>query len=127
MSIAIAYFYWYYLERTREIADIIGGYVRYWVFFFSTKQVLRSLFAPWKMIDSDAMEGNLSLKQFLEGAFSNLFSRVMGLIMRTVLLAFFVAIEVVTIVIGVAIFVVWLVMPIALVWIIIYSFTKLNV
>ena len=125
MPIIIAYFYWYYLEKTREILHIIKDYIRYWAYFFSVKQTLKSLFSSWKMMDMHK-GGNL-ITDIFENAFNNLISRVIGFMMRVFLLCFFVALEILTIVIGISIFVIWILMPVILVWIIIYSFTKINV
>ncbi|BFT94418.1 MAG: hypothetical protein MNSN_09660 [Minisyncoccus archaeiphilus] len=125
MPIALAYFYWYYFERTKDIIRITKGYVRYWAFFFSFKQTLRSLFAPWKMMDMP-QKGSL-MKEIFETAFNNIFSRVMGLMMRTFLIGFFLAFEVATIAIGISFLVIWILMPIILIYIIIYSFTRINV
>jgi hypothetical protein len=125
MPIVAAYFYWYYFEKTKDVINIIWGYIRYWVFFFSVKQILNSLFSPWKMMDLP-QKGNM-IEEIFQTAFNNLISRVLGLLIRLVLLCVFMIMEVITIVIGVSIFILWIFMPIALVWIIIYSFTKINV
>ncbi|MDD4409268.1 MAG: hypothetical protein PHW52_01285 [Candidatus Pacebacteria bacterium] len=125
MPIALAYFYWYYFEMTKDILRIFQGYLRYWVFFFSIKQTFRSLFSPWKMMD-DPQKGNL-MAEIFETAINSLISRAIGFVMRLFLLSFFFAIEAITIVVGVSLFVIWIFMPIILIWIIIYSFTKINV
>ncbi|MCK9393332.1 hypothetical protein M0Q03_00835, partial [bacterium] len=52
MSIFSAYFYWHYSERLKEIFLAMSNYVNFWVFFFSIKMVLKSLFLPWKRIES---------------------------------------------------------------------------
>lgn len=126
MSIILAYFYWYYIERTQDMVVVFKDYFRYWIFFFSIKQTLRSLFAPWKMIDA-AGTNSYDIKVILESFFSNIFSRFMGFFMRSILIAFFIAIELLTVLLGVVFLIAWIFAPLILVSIIIYSFTKINV
>ncbi len=125
MSIAISYFYWYYLKAPKEIIRIVKGYVRYWIFFFSIKQTMKSYFSPWKMMD--ATEQGSMLNAMIQTTINSVIARGIGIMMRTFLLSFFLLLEVITLFVGISFFVVWIFLPIVLFIIIIYSFSQINV
>lgn len=127
MSILLAYFYWHYFERPKDLFFVMSNYVNFWVFFFSVGRVLKSLFAPWKKIEYAAGKNNLDIVVWLDVIFSNIFSRTIGFIMRLFLLCFFVIFEVLTLTIGILSIVFWILMPIIFGYILFYIFFKMNV
>lgn len=127
MSIFFAYFYWHYLERLRDIFLVMSNYVNFWVFFFSVKTVLKSLFLPWKKIESVPQRTGFDISIWANNLFFDIVARVIGFIMRIFLLGFFVICETVTLIIGVVLLAVWLFLPLIISYIIIYSFSKINV
>lgn len=127
MSIFLSYFYWHYLERLKDIFLVMSNYVNFWVFFFSIKIILRSLFSPWKKIESVPQKTGFDIVIWANNVFFDIVSRVIGFIMRVFLLGFFVICEVITLTIGVVLLVVWLFLPLIIAYIIIYSFSKMNV
>ncbi|MFA6348200.1 MAG: hypothetical protein WCX30_02085 [Candidatus Paceibacterota bacterium] len=127
MSIFSAYFYWHYSERLKEIFLAMSNYVNFWVFFFSIKMVLKSLFLPWKRIESIPQKTGFDISIWANNIFFDIVSRVIGLAMRVFLLCFFVLCEIVTLSVGVLFIVIWLFLPLIVVYIIIYGFLKINV
>ncbi|MDD5639516.1 MAG: hypothetical protein PHR47_01770 [Candidatus Pacebacteria bacterium] len=105
----------------------MSNYVNFWVFFFSIKIILRSLFSPWKKIESVPQKTGFDIVIWANNVFFDIVSRVIGFIMRVFLLGFFVICEVITLTIGVVLLVVWLFLPLIIAYIIIYSFSKMNV
>lgn len=116
MSLFLAYFYWHYIERPKDLFGILSNYVNFWVFFFSVGRVMRSLLAPWKKIEYRAPKNVFEISVWADVIFSNIFSRTMGFIMRTCLLLVFVVIEVLTLTLGVLVITVWVLLPILLIY-----------
>lgn len=80
------------------------------------------------MIDSETPNNSgFDIKIILDSIVSNVFSRIMGFMMRLILISLFLAMEALTVVLGVIVFIVWIFLPFILVWLIIDSFTKINV
>jgi len=127
MSIFLAYFYWHYLERLKDIFLVMSNYVNFWVFFFSVKIVLRSLFLPWKKVESVPQKTGFDIFIWANNFFFNIVSRVIGFIMRIFLLCFFIICETVTLTVGIVSIVVWLFLPLIVAYLIIYGFSKNNV
>lgn len=127
MSILLAYFYWHYLERPKDLFLVMSNYVNFWVFFFSVNRVLKSLFAPWKKIEYATEKNTFDIVAWLDVIFSNIFSRTIGFIMRLFLLCVFVIFEVLTMTIGILSITFWILMPIIFGYLLFYIFFKINV
>ncbi|MFA6252100.1 MAG: hypothetical protein WCX74_01730 [Candidatus Paceibacterota bacterium] len=127
MSIILTYIYWHYIERPKDLFNILSNYTNFWIFFFSVGRVLKSLFDPWKKIEYSVPKNVLDISVWAEVAFSNIFSRTMGFIMRVFLLIVFVALEFITLTLGVIIITFWILLPVFLGYALFFILTRPNV
>ncbi|MCK9578140.1 hypothetical protein M0R01_01430 [bacterium] len=127
MSIILAYFYWHYIERPKDLFNIMSNYVNFWVFFFSIERVIKSLFSPWKKIEYKVPKNVFDILVWADVIFSNIFSRVMGFIIRTVLILVFVLIEFLTLTLGVLVILFWILLPILLAYALFMILSETNV
>ncbi|MFO0955092.1 MAG: hypothetical protein U0526_00930 [Candidatus Saccharibacteria bacterium] len=75
---------------------------------FSVRQMLRTLFAPWK---EDRVSGARGLDQMLRALVMNFVARLVGFSVRLMIVAFWALLSVVMILAGVTLFVAWPLLP----------------
>ena len=108
------YLLWHYTSAFAEMWHVFKNFVWFTVHFFSIPQLMRSWFAPWKRITED--RGNsLSFEDLASYVVINLFSRVVGMILRsTIILSGLVAL-LLLITLGLLTFIFWLLAPACLI------------
>jgi len=124
MNILIKYLYWQLILTPKKFLTITKNYLAFGFEFFSIRGTLRSLFSPWRRYIWDYGRG-FDPGKWLEVAFSNIITRVIGFIMRLFLIALFVIYEVVVLILGIALTIFFTVYPAIAVYGIIYSFKYL--
>jgi hypothetical protein len=86
----IAFFSWWYGRGWQQVANSFRPRVLRVVYTFSVRQLVKTLFAPWKRIIT---QPGRSLEDRLRAAADNAFSRAVGFVVRVcVLLAALVSI-----------------------------------
>lgn len=80
----LAFFSWWYGQGWRQVASSLKSRVQAISDSFSVRQLSRTLFAPWKRIISP---GGRSLDAKMRALADNLFSRVIGFIVRIFVLS----------------------------------------
>lgn len=109
MFVVGVYFWWYstgwkkLIERVRE--SLLNVYD-----YFSLGLLLKTLFAPWRQISAGRVRGPLQVQ--LRAFFDRLVSRIIGGIIRTVVLIFGTAAVLLTVVIGLCKIIIWPLIPI---------------
>ena len=81
-----------FLFFKKNISFFLKAWVNIFIFlpyFFSVKNLLQTLFYPWKNIVFSSKKAGLSLEERLEIWFSNTISRTIGFFMRMSLLSFY--------------------------------------
>jgi len=63
MNLTLQYLQWQFVERPKEILKAIKNFLSFGAYFFSIKQTIASLFAPWK-ISLGQRVGDLIFKPF---------------------------------------------------------------
>ena len=87
------YFVWHYGDGMRRAFGLAQNAILLSLHVFSIKELCKPLFSPWKQIVDQHPREILSAES-LEAYWNNLISRVIGLVMRVILIAvgsFFVA------------------------------------
>jgi len=126
MNIFLKYLYWQLILSPKKVLMITKNYLLFGCEFFSIKETLRSLFAPWKMTTLSYGRG-LDIGRYFETFVSNIFTRVIGFVMRTFLIIIFLFFEILVFIVGVISFILVLIYPLIAILGIIYSFKYLNV
>ncbi|MBM3245410.1 MAG: hypothetical protein FJZ15_06430, partial [Candidatus Omnitrophica bacterium] len=108
------YFLWHYLQAPKKYLQIWGNYLRYFVgYFIPVPQLLKTLFSPWKR-DVVSYGRGFELKKFAETLLMNQISRVIGAVVRTIVIVFALFLEMSALIFGFAGFIFWMGWPLFL-------------
>jgi ATP-dependent Clp protease ATP-binding subunit ClpA len=105
------YFLWHYLQAPKKYLQIWGNYLRYFVgYLFPVGSLLKTLLAPWKR-DVLSYGRGFELKKWLETMVMNQFSRVIGAVIRSIVIVFALFVEFFAFIFGFLGFIFWLGWP----------------
>ena len=124
MNIFIKYLHWQLILTPKKVLFIIKNYLAFGFDFFSIKETLRSLFSPWRRYLWDYGRG-FDIGRYLEVFLSNIITRIIGFIMRLFLIIFFLAYEIVILILGTVLFFASIVYPFVFIYAIMYGFNYL--
>ena len=120
-NILFQYLEWQCLEMPRNIFRAWRNFLLFNLNYFSITLILKTFFSPWRR-DSWSYPRGFALGQYLEVFFSNLISRILGAIVRSVLIILGLIIELFIILGGIVVFFSWLILPIVLIFGLYYGF-----
>jgi len=109
--IILEYFYWQFIEVPKKIVKVFANLIWFGYNFFSVEYCLKTLFNPWRKIAWSYNKG-FCLKDHIETFTSNIVSRVMGFLMRVFIVLAWIIYELIIIVLGIALMVFWILLPI---------------
>lgn len=108
--ITLAYFInWYLIETPLKIMKGGKNFFRFGFYYFSTIKLLKTFFAPWRRYKWEY--GTFDFKKYLNIFASNLVSRGLGAIMRSVLILINIIYELVVLGIGIIVLFSWFLLP----------------
>lgn len=113
-SIFVQFLKWYFYDTPKGILKAWHNYLVFNLEFFSVFLLIRTLFAPWHQYTWDYGRG-FDLWRYFETFFSNMITRILGAFMRSILIVVGLAFEALIFLIGLIIFVGWLILPALLV------------
>jgi hypothetical protein len=87
---------------------------------FSIRQMLKTLFAPWK---EDRVTGAQGLDQMMRALVMNTVARLIGFSVRTMIILFWALISIVMLVVGIVVFVIWPLTPLLIIGLILMGIT----
>ena len=111
------YFFWHYTRAFKEIWGIWMNYLWFFNHFFSIPLLFRTLFSPWQRITEEYKKG-LDIEDWAESFIVNVLMRIVGAVMRLVVICVGVLFLLITFIIGVLIFVVWPLFPLVVIFLI---------
>ncbi|TSC56576.1 MAG: hypothetical protein Greene071421_118 [Parcubacteria group bacterium Greene0714_21] len=123
-SIAFEYVVWHFAQMPLEIAKAWRNILLFNLEYFSLPVLLKTLFAPWRKIQFAAGKG-FNIAKLLEAAASNLISRILGALIRSVLIIAGLATEAALLATALATLIAWFLLPIAIVLGFSYGFSTL--
>lgn len=107
----IAFFSWWYGRGWQQVVNSFRPRIRSVIYSFSVKQLVKTLFAPWKRI---VTQPGRSLEGRLRAVGDNTFSRGVGFVVRIfVLLAALICVIVVTL-LSILEIIAWPLLPLAI-------------
>ncbi|MDD3292823.1 MAG: hypothetical protein PHI45_00660 [Candidatus Pacebacteria bacterium] len=121
MDLSIKYFKWQFIDKPKEIIKSIKNVLSFGLYFFSLKQIIVSFFTPWKGIVWENSRG-FDLQLYFENFIGNIISIVIGMILRTFLIIICLIFEVVVLTLGILLLILWILMPIIIIYLFIKSF-----
>ncbi len=105
------YFDWYFVDRPKKILKIWKNFIVFGERFFSIFFLLKTLFAPFHGLTESYGRG-FDLQRWLFAGFSNLIFRVIGAMVRLVIIGLGLAFEALVLISGFLIFIGWFLFPI---------------
>jgi hypothetical protein len=126
LSVMNHYLLWHYSRAFWEIFHVWLNFLWFIVHFFSIPQLLGSWFSPWKRMVED--RGNRWDLEDLAGfVIIGFLSRVVGFIMRSIIIGIGLICLIITVVLGFSVYVFWLVAPFAIIGLLGFGITLLFV
>lgn len=116
-SLALTFLVWWYKEAFTRFFLFLRQFVIYLTDLFSVKLLLKTLFAPWKR-DQISAEGQ-SLQQRFQVWSLNLTSRLIGAVVKLIVMLVFLAVASFALLLAIIAIIVWLLWPIltlAIIW-----------
>ena len=106
---------WHFFDMPKNLLNAWNNYFSFTLNYFSITLLLKTLLSPWHK-DVGRYPRGFDVKIYFEIFVSNLFSRIIGAIIRIILI--FVGISALTLVffLGLFIFLAWLISPILLIF-----------
>lgn len=108
------YLLWHYTRAWRELFHIWRNYLWFVVHVFSIPELTRSLLTPFKRI-TEKRGSVFDLEAFASYVVINILSRVIGAIVRTAIIVVGLIALLVTVGVGVVIYIVWVLLPIIII------------
>jgi len=119
-NILIQYFVWHFFDQSKAILKAWKNFLLFNLNYFSTPVLIKTFFSHWRQYKWYYPRG-LDIPVYLEVFFSNLISRVLGAIMRAVLILIGIFLEILIIFAGLIIFFGWIFLPALLIFGLIFS------
>jgi len=120
-NILFQYFQWHFFDSAKNVLIAWRNFIFFNLNYFSIPLLLKTLFSPWRRYRWAYPRG-FSFGKYFEVFVSNLFSRIMGAIIRVVLIVFGLLVEIFIIFGGAIVFLVWILLPFLLIYGIFYGF-----
>jgi len=109
-NIISAWVLWQFYEVPKFLLQVWNNYFMFASNFFSVKMLFKTFFAPWRRYNWRYPKG-FDLVEFFNTFISNAFSRVLGALMRIVLIIVGIILQVFVAIVGLIIFTGWLLIP----------------
>ena len=114
IDVLIKYSYWHYFEHSKIILSAWKNLLRFNLSYFSIPTLLRTFLSPWRKYE-DSFGRGFDLQKYLEVITFNIMSRVIGMMMRSFLIIMGISIEILILLGGFFIFIIWLTLPILII------------
>jgi len=117
------YFSWYYSRGFRGLILILGNFLKFFWHFFSIGFLSQRLFSPWKRDISFSNWRGLHPVLFFKKIIDNGFSRMIGLLIRSLVIIFGIIIEISFFLLGFVFLISWIFLPGLLIFSAIFYFS----
>jgi hypothetical protein len=114
MATILLFISWYYQDLPKKAFDFWKNFLWFWGYYFSLKDLLLSLFSPWKRVLLKYKKGS-GISEWFSVLVINLFSRFIGMIFRLVLILVGLLFELLTFLFAILFFLLWPLFPFILI------------
>lgn len=101
---------WYLWKMPKEIFKSWLNFLKFGLDFFSVPLLIKTWFAPWRRYSWDYGRG-FDIKRYLETLFSNLITRTIGAVVRTILILIGLGAEIIILCLGPLALAAWFLLP----------------
>ena len=123
-NIIFLWLFWHFFEAPKEILRAWRNFLLFNLNYFSIPLLIKTFFYPWRKYKWSFGRG-FDPGRYFETALSNLFSRGIGMILRSILVLIGLVVEIFVIFTGLLVFFGWLILPLFLIAGIYYGFRQL--
>jgi hypothetical protein len=109
-NILSMWLFWQFYEMPKFLLQIWNNYFIFATNYFSLTLLLKTFFSPWRGYRWKYPRG-LDLQEFFNTLISNTFSRILGALMRIVLIITGIFLQIFVAVFGLIVFMAWLLVP----------------
>lgn len=120
-NIFLVWFYWHFYEMPKFLLGVWKNYILFASNYFSLPDLIKSLFSPWRKYKWNYPK-SFDVAEFFSTLISNTFSRLLGFIMRIVLVVVGVSFQILVITAGFVIFIIWVLLPFMIIYGFLFSF-----
>ena len=120
------YLLWHYTEAYKELFSVSKNLIWFVISFFSIPQLLKTLFSPWRRIVEEKKK-SWNFEDFASRIVINIISRIIGAIMRLIVIGIGLVFLFATLAISVITCVLWVFMPIIIIGCFVLGITYLFV
>lgn len=110
------FFSWYFIELPKQIKHVWVNYLWFFEKYFAIRELIHDFVSPWKGLNFQRESVGFDFGEMFYVAFSNAFSRFMGMLIRTFALAIGMILMVLVFLAGIASFLIWAMFLFALVF-----------
>lgn len=125
LILATRYLIWHYTEALVDWWRIVGNFVWFFFHMFSIGLLLRTLFSPFKRMREERKKGSLAFEDWGGAIIINLLMRLIGSLVRTIIIIAGIIFIIFTILIGAAAFLLWLILPALVIFLIVFGLGQL--
>lgn len=111
LSLARDYAAWHYTIALRDMGRIWLNYLWFVNHLFSVREVIGTLFAPWKRLQEKPVNPLKDFEGFLGNVFINIMMRLVGLVVRLALIIIALIGFFLVTAVGLVLFPLWIFMP----------------
>ncbi|HBD24602.1 MAG: hypothetical protein A2566_02675 [Candidatus Zambryskibacteria bacterium RIFOXYD1_FULL_40_13] len=124
MSFIFSYLSWHYSKAFLNIYGIFSNF--FWMIyrFFSLPLLFKTFFSPWRHLD-DQYTKKLDIQEFFSTLIVNTLMRLVGMFFKLVVILVAIVFIIVMSVVEAVTFLVWLLLPVVIVWLIYSGITKI--
>ena len=110
----IGFFKWFYQESVPGLFRFWRDFITLTLRFFAISWHISNFFKPWKLMNAQYQATGFSIKLFVESFQFNVISRLVGMVIRTVIIVWGLLSILFLFVVGATTWVMWTLVPIAL-------------
>ncbi len=110
-NIISLWFSWYFVEMPKFLFGVWKNYILFASNYFSLPLLLRSLFSPWRKYRWNYTKG-FDLGNFFSTLISNIFSRIIGAVMRIALIVVGILFQIFVLIAGLVVILFWVLLPV---------------
>ncbi len=124
-SILFSWWQWHFSFMPKRLLEIWKNFLKFGLYYFSVPLLLTTFFSHFHRYKWEYPTRGFDLGKILETAFSNLISRIMGMIFRFPLIIVGTLFEIFLIFTGVLVIIFWIFLPLFLILAFFYGFSLL--
>ena len=109
-NIFVEWFLWHFYEMPKFLLQVWQNYFMFATNYFSVILLLKTFFSPWRRYRWRYPKG-FDLGEFLSVFISNSFSRILGSMMRVVLIIVGICFQIFVLTAGIIVLLLWLLLP----------------